>query len=291
MSSVPPPSLPSRPELPEGVHRPEPPAPPERTWERAVPLWSPFAVAFAAFILASVSYAVFVAIAGLSAAEAENAPGPLLGATFVQDAVLIGGAALAIHVAVRSDAVGALGIRPTRLGPALGWGLAVMVAYWISTGIVVSIFGKPPEQEITQEIKEETAALALAGYIGITCMLAPLAEEVFFRGFLFPVLRSRWGTAAGVIATGALFSLVHASGSPAEALIVLFVLGAGLCLLYLRTGSLLPCIGVHALNNAIAFAATKEMEWSVALLTVVGSVAVSVSIAMAFMRSRAPAQA
>jgi membrane protease YdiL (CAAX protease family) len=291
MSSVPPPSLPSRPELPEGVHRPEPPAPPERTWELAVPLWSPFAVAFAAFILASVSYAVFVAIAGLSAAEAENAPGPLLGATFVQDAVLIGGAALAIHLAVRSGAAAALGIRPTRLGPALGWGLAVMVAYWISTGIVVSIFGDPPEQEITEEIKEETAALALAGYIGITCMLAPLAEEVFFRGFLFPVLRSRWGTAAGVIATGALFSLVHASGSPAEALIVLFVLGSGLCLLYLRTGSLLPCIGVHALNNAIAFAVTKEMEWSVALLTVVGSVVVSVSIAMAFMRSRAPAQA
>jgi CAAX protease family protein len=291
MSSLPPPSLPSRPELPEGVHRPEPPAPPERTWERAVPLWSPFAVAFAAFILASVSYAVFVAIAGLSAAEAENAPGPLLGATFVQDAVLIGGAAFAIHLAVRSDAAGALGIRPTRLGPALGWGLAVMVVYWISTGIVVSIFGEPPEQEITEEIKEETAALALAGYIGITCVLAPLAEEVFFRGFLFPVLRSRWGTAAGVIATGALFSLVHASGSPAEALIVLFVLGAGLCLLYLRTGSLLPCIGVHALNNAIAFAVTKEMEWSVALLTVVGSVVVSVSIAMAFMRSRAPAQA
>jgi membrane protease YdiL (CAAX protease family) len=291
MSSLPPPSLPSRPELPEGVHRPEPPAPPERTWEGAVPLWSPFAVAFAAFIVASVSYAVFVAIAGLSAAEAENAPGPLLGATFVQDAVLIGGAALAIHLAVRSDAAAALGIRPTRLGPALGWGLAVMVAYWISTGIVVSIFGEPPEQEITEEIKEETAALALAGYISITCMLAPLAEEVFFRGFLFPVLRSRWGTAAGVIATGALFSLVHAAGSPAEALIVLFVLGSGLCLLYLRTGSLLPCIGVHALNNAIAFAVTKEMEWSVALLTVVGSVVVSVSIAMAFMRSRAPAQA
>ena len=291
MSSLPPPSLPSRPELPEGVHRPEPPAPPERTWERAVPLWSPFAVAFAAFILASVSYAVFVAIAGLSAAEAENAPGPLLGATFVQDAVLIGGAAFAVHLAVRSDAAGALGIRPTRLGPALGWGLAVMVVYWISTGIVVSIFGEPPEQEITEEIKEETAALALAGYIGITCVLAPLAEEVFFRGFLFPVLRSRWGTAAGVIATGALFSLVHASGSPAEALIVLFVLGAGLCLLYLRTGSLLPCIGLHALNNAIAFAVTKEMEWSVALVTVVGSVVASVAIAMAFVRRDRPAPA
>ncbi len=285
MSSVPPPSLPSRPELPEGIDRPEPPPP--VPWERAVPLWAPLAVAFAAFILASVAYAVIVAIAGLSVDEAENAPGPLLGATFIQDAVLIGGAALLAGLGTAT--VGRLGIRGTRLGPAIGWALAVMVVFWISNGIVIAIFGDPPEQEITQEIKEETAALAIAGYIGITCLLAPIAEEVFFRGLLFPVLRSRWGTAAGVIVTGLLFSGVHASGSPVEALIVLFVLGAGLCLLYLRTGSLLPCIGLHALNNAIAFAVTKEMEWPVALLTVVGSVVVSVSIALTFARTRAAA--
>ena len=123
--------------------------------------------------------------------------------------------------------------------------------------------------------------LALAGYIGLTCLIAPIAEEVFFRGLLFPMLRARIGVAWGVVLTGALFSIVHALGSPVEALIVLFVLGAGLCLLYLRTGSLLPCIGLHALNNAISFAATKEMEWPVALLTVVGSVVVTVGIGLA----------
>jgi membrane protease YdiL (CAAX protease family) len=284
MSSTPPPSLPSRPELPEGVQRPEPPAP--RAWELAVPLWSPLAVAFAALVLSGITYAVIVAVSGLSAAEAENAPGPLLGATFVQDALLIGGAVFAVRLGVRQDAIGALGIRRTRIGPAIGWSFAVMAGFWFANAIVISIFGEPPEQEITQEIEEETAALAIAGYIGITCLLAPLAEETFFRGFLFPMLRARFGVPAGVIATGLLFSLVHASGSPAEALIVLFVLGAGLCLLYLRTGSLLPCIGLHALNNAIAFAVTKEMAWPVAVLTVVGSVVVSVGIAMAFMRRR-----
>jgi membrane protease YdiL (CAAX protease family) len=178
-----------------------------------------------------------------------------------------------------------LGIRRTRLGPAIGWALVLLAAFWFVSGILIAIFGEPPEQEITQEIEEETAALAIAGYIGITCLLAPIAEEVFFRGLLFPVLRARWGVAVGVVATGVLFSLVHASGSPVEALIVLFVLGAGLCLLYLRTGSLLPCIGLHALNNAIAFAVTKDMAWPVAVLTVVGSVVVSVSIAFAFVRT------
>jgi membrane protease YdiL (CAAX protease family) len=279
MSSDP---LPSRPELPEGVDRPEP-----VSWERSVPLWALLLVAFAAFLAASIAYAVIVGISGMSADEAENAPGPLLGATFVQDAVLIGGAVLLAGFGVA--AWRRLGMRPTPLWSAVGWAFAVLAAFWVANGIVRAIFGEPPDQEITTEIKEETAATAIAGYIVITCLLAPIAEEVFFRGLLFPVLRSRWGTAAGVLATGLLFSLVHASGSPVEALIVLFVLGSGLCLLYLRTGSLLPCIGLHALNNAIAFAVTKEMAWPVAVLTVVGSVVVSVSIALAFARTRAVA--
>jgi membrane protease YdiL (CAAX protease family) len=281
--SSPPPSLPSRPELPEGVHRPEPPVSPEPGWGRGVALWAVLAVAFAAFIIASIAYAVIVAAAGLSASEAENAPGPLLGATFVQDAVLIGGAVLLAGGGVAAFV--RLGIRRTRLGPAIGWALALLAAFWFVSAILIAIFGEPPEQEITQEIEEESAALAIAGYIAITCLLAPIAEEVFFRGLLFPVLRARWGVAVGVVVTGVLFSLVHASGSPVEALIVLFVLGAGLCLLYLRTGSLLPCIGLHALNNAIAFAVTKDMAWPVAVLTVVGSVVVSVSIALAFVRT------
>jgi len=300
MSSIPPPSagpsgsLPSRPELPAGVSRPEPPAPPPEdawSWARRVPLWSPFAVAFAAFILASIAYAVIAGVAGLSADEANDVPGPVLGATFVQDALLIGGAMLLVGLAVRGGAAAALGLRRTQLWPAVGWAAAVLATFWLASGLVVAIFGEPPKQDITEEIKSEDGALALAGYVGITCMIAPLAEELFFRGLLFPVLRARLGVAWGVLVTGALFSVVHAVGSPPETLIVLFVLGAGLCLLYLRTGSLLPCIGLHALNNAIAFATTKEMAWPVWLLTVAGSVIVTVSIGLAFVRSRTPAVA
>jgi uncharacterized protein len=295
MASIPPPaggpsgSLPPRPELPEGVRRPEPPPAPDGdtlSWARQVPLWSPFAIAFAAFILASIAYAVIAGVAGLSADEANDVPGPVLGATLVQDALLIGGAVLVVQLAVKQGVAAALGLRATRLWPAVGWAAAVMATFWVASALVVGIFGEPPKQDITEEIKTENGALALAGYVGITCLVAPLAEELFFRGLLFGVLRSRFGVAWGVVVTGALFSLVHAVGSPPETLIVLFVLGAGLCLLYLRTGSLLPCIGLHALNNAIAFATTKEMAWPVWVLTVVGSVVVTVSIGFAFARSR-----
>jgi membrane protease YdiL (CAAX protease family) len=296
MSSSPPPSadrpapVPARPELPEGVWRPDPPKE-SRSWERRVPLWAPFAIALATFVLASVAYSVIISIAGLSLEEADNAPGPLLGATFVQDLLLIGGAVLAAERALSSGAADALGLRRTRIPPAIGWAAAVFGAFWLVNGVLVAIFGAPPEQEITEEIKSESAFLALAGYISITCLMAPLAEEIFFRGLLFPVLRSRMGLAWGVVVTGALFSLVHAVGSPVEALIVLFVLGSGLCLLYVRTGSLLPCIGLHALNNSISFVVTKEMEWTLAVITVLGSVLVTVAIGLAFARRAGAATA
>jgi uncharacterized protein len=289
MSSTPPPSsgppgwLPPRPGLPAEAPPPEPAPAPE--WERAVPLWSPFAVAFAAFVLASIAYAVIAGAAGLNTDEAADSPGVVLGATFVQDGLLIGGAVLVVGLAVKGGAAAALGLRRTRFWPAVGWAAAVLAAFWLASSILVAIFGDPPEQDIAEEIKSEDAALAVVGYIGLTCLIAPLAEEVFFRGLLFPVLRARVGVAWGVLITGALFSVVHALGSPVEALIVLFVLGSGLCLLYLRTGSLLPCIGLHALNNAISFAVTREMEWPVAVLTVVGSVVVTVGIGLAFVRS------
>jgi membrane protease YdiL (CAAX protease family) len=265
------PPPPERPELPRGA---------DPRW----PAWYAWVGFLVAFILTFVVVGIVAAATGASTDE-ENPTFTVI-ATFLQGLVFIGTAVLFASF-VRRPRPEHFGLRRTRFWPAVGWAAAVLGAFWLASSILVAIFGEPPEQEIAEEIKSEDAALAVIGYVGLTCLIAPLAEEVFFRGLLFPVLRARVGVAWGVLVTGALFSVVHALGSPVEALIVLFVLGSGLCLLYLRTGSLLPCIGLHALNNAISFAATKEMEWPVALLTVVGSVIVTVGIGLAFVRSRA----
>lgn len=55
---------------------------------------------------------------------------------------------------------------------------------------------------------------------------APLMEELFFRGFLYPVLR-RWGAAAGILLTSAAFALVHGSqyAWAWSAILILFMVG------------------------------------------------------------------
>lgn len=289
MSSVPPPSFqhpgppPSRPELPDGVDRPEPPAPdPFPRW----PLWSPVAILLVAIVASAIAYGLIAAIAGLDGDEAADAPGPVIVATLVQGALFIGGAwLLAVRMGVRP--AHALGLRRTPLWPAVGKSLLLyVVGFWALSAIVLLLFGDPAEQDITEEIKAERAALAVFGWIAVTAIMAPIAEEVLFRGVLFPALATRLGVIAGAVLSGALFSLVHALGSPVEALIVLFGLGTGLAFLYVWTGSILPCIGVHAFNNAISLAVAREMEAAAAVATIVGSVVVSVLIAYSLATTR-----
>ncbi len=123
----------------------------------------------------------------------------------------------------------------------------------------------------------------------LLAFVAPLTEEFFFRGFVFGVLRERVGVVGGALATGLVFGLVHVAGSPIETVGVLIILGVLLCALYQRTGSLLPCIALHSLNNAISFAVTKDIPVGGAIVLCLGSATAAVAVAAAVMqRSEAP---
>lgn len=80
-------------------------------------------------------------------------------------------------------------------------------------------------------------------------ILAPFAEEVFFRGFLYGGLRARIGSIGAMVISTVFFTALHFS---LDAFIPILVLGFCLAWLYERTGSLYPGIILHAANNAIA---------------------------------------
>ena len=84
-------------------------------------------------------------------------------------------------------------------------------------------------------------------------------EEFFFRGYFFTALRSWRGMWPAALITGLVFGAIHAGSSDPAFLVPLGLLGMGLCLLYVRTGSLYPCIAAHALNNSIAFGASQRL--------------------------------
>jgi uncharacterized protein len=83
----------------------------------------------------------------------------------------------------------------------------------------------------------------------VSVLMAPIAEEILFRGLLFDALRRRWPFWPVALVTAVLFALTHRSLLTIPALTVL---GVALAWLRARFDSLYPAITLHALNNAVA---------------------------------------
>jgi uncharacterized protein len=87
----------------------------------------------------------------------------------------------------------------------------------------------------------------------VTAVAAPICEEVFFRGMLFRLLRTRVPLWAAVLLSAMAFGLAHASPAVSPALLPTFIyMGIVLAVLYVRTGWLTNTILLHAASNAIA---------------------------------------
>ena len=99
----------------------------------------------------------------------------------------------------------------------------------------------------------------LIAWAVMICVVAPFVEELFFRGFMFTVFSRRIGVFWATPLVGVIFGLGHAP-APAISLIALGVFGAGLCLLYWRSQSIIPCMALHALNNSITFGVVKDLK-------------------------------
>jgi membrane protease YdiL (CAAX protease family) len=244
------------------------PSPPERA---EAPLWSPFAALVIVFVVVSTFGA---AVAGMmrQTASGDLPLGLSLALTVVQDGLLILAAWLALKLSLGRAGPAELGLRRVRgIGRAVGLALLVYLVFLGVQYALVAIFGNPPDQALVTDIKQEKQTAVLVGFAIMTCFVAPVAEEIFFRGFMFRVFNAKLGPVWGTLLTGAIFGLVHAP-NPVLGLIALGVLGAGLCVLYLRVQSIIPGMALHALNNSITFGITTKLHDAAFAGLVVGSV-------------------
>lgn len=101
-------------------------------------------------------------------------------------------------------------------------------------------------QEAVKLLKESSDPLVIGLMAFAAVIVAPVAEEVVFRGYLYPAAKRFCGTAAAIVFSSLVFAAVHGN---VVALIPLFVLAVLLCLIFEVTGSIWACISVHFLFN------------------------------------------
>ena len=153
------------------------------------------------------------------------------------------------------------GFRKPRLGPAVGWSIVAIVAYIVLALLYTAIL----QPDSAEPIETGERYGTLIGSCVIIIVVAPLCEEIFFRGFLYRILRGRMGLWPALVINGALFGSVHLGSGGPLAVALIAPLGFLLCLVYERSGSLYPCIALHALNNALVSASEFDRVSEIAL--------------------------
>lgn len=128
--------------------------------------------------------------------------------------------------------------------------VAVAIGFAIVYDVVVEALGidvlLPPTQPSTY-IDVDSSIIILFALIAI--LVAPVAEEIFFRGFVFGGLNRRFGFWPAVLISAVLFSLAHIE---LYKLIPIFFFGLLVAWLYYKTGSIWASALVHFINNSVA---------------------------------------
>ena len=164
------------------------------------------------------------------------------------------------------------GVVPVLLGLAVGFG-GTLLAYTINA---VVTFALDLEAPVEQQLLEDVLSGGLASVVVVIAavVMAPLAEELLFRGLLFQSLRRRLGLWFAAIVSAMVFCLVHVEiiVSQPLALLGLFALAVLLAWSFHRTGSLVVPIVAHATFNAISLAlAVVARQLPIAALASLGT--------------------
>jgi membrane protease YdiL (CAAX protease family) len=251
-----------------------PPAPVEPSaGDGAVdPRWAPWTawVALLGAGVLAIMGAIVVGVVGAIFGASFDDPPPAvnIAATVVQDGAFI---AAAVLFAGRAGRVvpAQFGFLPTRLGRALGWMALAYVGYGVLSQLWAQLVDTHAEDKLPTSLGVDESTAALVAVCVLVTVIAPIAEETFFRGYFFGALRNWHGPWPAALLTGAVFGAIHVGSAPAVFLPPLAILGFMLCIVRWRTGSLLPCIALHAINNALAFGVTEDWPpWAIALLAV-----------------------
>lgn len=133
---------------------------------------------------------------------------------------------------------------------ALGVGIGILVV--VGSALIEAALRAVGINQTQEEMFAGVRNATLPQFVGVLlagAVIAPIAEEIFFRGYVFTAARRTYGLAPAFILSALLFAIAHLN---LQAFVPIFLIGLVFCYVYWRTGSLVPSMIAHVLNNALA---------------------------------------
>jgi membrane protease YdiL (CAAX protease family) len=260
---------------------PDPPEVPEGIEVRRVPAWRPWSSVLA--LVAGLGGAlvgglVVYLIATIAGADVTDPPPAVdISATFLQDAAFIG-AAIVFASMVARPRPWQFGLRETRLGPAIGYVVVAYIAFILIAAGWSAALNLHEQDDVVDQLGADSSTVALIAVSVLVCVVAPIAEEFFFRGYFFGALRNWRGMWPAAVITGLVFGAIHAGSAPVGFLVPLAFFGFLLCIVYDRTRSLYPCMALHCINNSIAFGVGEKWDWQIPLVLAASLAAITAAM-------------
>jgi membrane protease YdiL (CAAX protease family) len=201
-------------------------------------------------VLLALGAGIVFSIPGVIFGQKPNGNLTTFGNLWVQGATEVGFLSVSLAVATMrggsspGEALRRLGVRAFQPS-ALKWMGAAIGLYLLFIAFYGALIVEPHQEDIAEALGP------IATQVLLIAILAPISEEICFRGMLFGGLRERLPRLAAALVTGVIFGGLHAF-TGITAVPPLIVFGFLLSLLYEKTGSIVPGILLHMLNNSVA---------------------------------------
>jgi len=147
------------------------------------------------------------------------------------------------------------GIDKMPVGRSLLLGISLLISAYptvfavgVLTSVLLKINPTTDVQEVMRIFENATAVTQRIPIILLAVAIAPVAEELAFRGYLYGVIKRFFGAVPALVLSGILFALIHLN---LPSFFPLLVLGWVFALAYELSGSLLVPMTMHALFNAL----------------------------------------
>jgi membrane protease YdiL (CAAX protease family) len=219
---------------------------------RCNPPWgiASIVVVFALYLVLSFALGIIIAVLDLHAGL-QISPSALLLASLASEGLLavlvLGVVRFRYHSSLRILGLSGTSWRDLLYyGICSGFGISFLMIVSMSVFFSLSHLHPQPQPVVDLIVSVAHSRWLFLGCLLLAGVFAPVCEEMYFRGFVYPVLRHRFGMPAAVLITSCLFAAIHFD---LVRFLFLALLGAFLAIVCEKTRSLLPAIAAHSAYN------------------------------------------